>query len=184
MHVFMFQNVLIFLLYILLIRGISTLWSGVIETFWANNFCAKFFCEYSHYIYRLQEEPTHFGLRIWTNFGLEVLKHFGPKKKNQQNLQRFLDYTKSQNVSIPTNHILLTRTKSNFTTSTNFCQLFLPPCPHLAYSLPLPTKFILTFISKKQFCFSSSEKHQSQHFVGCHPTGINSFVLSFLNDFS
>ena len=67
MHNFMCQNVLIFPLYILLIRGISTLWSGVIETFWTKNFCAKFFCEYSHYIYRFQEEPTHFGIEtFWT----------------------------------------------------------------------------------------------------------------------
>ena len=36
-------------------------------------------------IYCLQEESTHFGLTVLTNLGLEVLKHFGPKKSYNKN---------------------------------------------------------------------------------------------------
>ena len=44
-------------------------------------FCIKMF-EYSRYTCCLQEESTHFGLRVLTNFGQEVSKHFGLKKSN------------------------------------------------------------------------------------------------------
>ena len=88
-----------------------------------------------------------------SSFGPEVLKHFWLKKKNLKTPQRFLNCTKSQNVTIPPNHTLLTRTESVFMSSTNFCQLFLPPCPHFACSLLLPNKFILRFISKRAVLF-------------------------------
>ena len=34
---------------------------------------------YSHYIFCLQEESTHFGLTVLTNFGLEIQDILGPK---------------------------------------------------------------------------------------------------------
>ena len=37
-------------------------------------FCAKMF-GYSHYTYCLQDKSTHFGLRVLTNFGLELSGH-------------------------------------------------------------------------------------------------------------
>ena len=40
---------------------------------------------YSYYIYCLQEESTHIGLRVSTNFDLEVSKHFKPKKSYKKN---------------------------------------------------------------------------------------------------
>ena len=138
-------------------QRINTLSSGVIETFWAQKiiqekfsrftkvlnyikssciiFCTKMF-GYSHCIYRLQEESIHFSLRVLRNFGLEASKHSCHKnyrRKIDKNLQRYVSYTKFpyvQNVSIPPKHILLTRTKSIFTTFANFFQLFPPPCPH------------------------------------------------------
>ena len=42
-------------------------------------FCAKM-SRYFHFTYCLQEEPTHFGLRLSTYFNLEVSTQFGPKK--------------------------------------------------------------------------------------------------------
>ena len=52
-------------------------------------FCSKL-CQYSQYIYYLQKDSIHFGI--------EASKQFRPKifqKKNQQNSQRYLNYTKS-----------------------------------------------------------------------------------------
>ena len=42
-------------------------------------FSAKMF-GYSHYIYWLQKQSTHFGLRVLTKFYLEVPRHFKYKK--------------------------------------------------------------------------------------------------------
>ena len=72
---------------------------------------------YSHYMYYLQKESTHCDLKVLIKFCLKVLGHFGPKKsykKNQQNAQKFLNYINFhmlQNVLIPPNHILPTRSK-------------------------------------------------------------------------
>ena len=40
---------------------------------------------YSHYLYYLQKKSTDFGLRVLTNFALEVSKHFGLKKSYKKN---------------------------------------------------------------------------------------------------
>ena len=42
-----------------------------------NNFWVKMF-EYSHNIYCLEEESTHFSFRVLITFVLEVSGHFGP----------------------------------------------------------------------------------------------------------
>ena len=53
-----------------------------------------------------------YWLKVLTNFGVEVSKHFGPKKIHQVAIHNFL----SQIAPIPTNHILQTGAKSIFTT--------------------------------------------------------------------
>ena len=66
---------------------------------------------------------TNFGLTILINFGLELAGHFEPKESISKFPMVFELYQVvihnylSQNVSIPPNHLLLTRTKSIFTTS-------------------------------------------------------------------
>ena len=62
-----------------------------------HNFSVKM-SRYSHYIYFLQEKSTYFNRRVLTNFGSGVSGHFEPKesyKKNQQNLQEFVNHIKS-----------------------------------------------------------------------------------------
>ena len=53
-------------------------------------FCAKM-SQYPHYTYFLQDESTHFGLRVSTHFNLEVLAQFGPKII-QEKSSVFLDF--------------------------------------------------------------------------------------------
>ena len=63
---------------------LSSIWFGGIETFWAQKIITKFtncvkIYGYSHYIFCLQEEAIHFGLKVLINFGLDVSWHFGTK---------------------------------------------------------------------------------------------------------
>ena len=134
--------------------------------------CTKMF-KSSHYIYIyiycLQEESPDFGIKVLTNFCLEILKQSGLNKKHGRKVGKIhKDFWiipslhMSQNDLIPANHILLKCTKSIFIT---FNQSLLS----------------INFITKNWFCsfFSSSDKHQSQYLVRCHPSGINSLLMSF-----
>ena len=87
MYSFLYKNVWIFPLYILLIMRINTFCSKGIYTkmSW-----------YSHYTYCLQEESIHSGLRVLTDFRLEVSSQFGTenhKWKISYILKKKLNYT-------------------------------------------------------------------------------------------
>ena len=79
--------------------------------------------------------------------------------------QLFIHSLLSQIVSIPPSHILPTCTKTIFIPSVNFYHF--PTLSVKIGSIPL---------------FSSSGKHQTYHFVGCHNIAINSLPISFSND--
>ena len=98
------------------------------------------------YIYWLQEELIHFGQRIFTNFDLDVWKHFGLKNHTRKvgkirhhislghNISQNISLYISQNVAILPNHILQRTLKaflpllSTFPiTLFQFCQLFATP---------------------------------------------------------
>ena len=83
--------------------------------------------------------------------------------KDLELYQIFIQNFLSQGLQILSHHILLTRTKNIFTPSANFYH----------YST-LPVKIVYTPF------FSSSEKHQSHHVVGCHAAGIYFLLISFL----
>ena len=46
--------------------------------------------QYSHYTYCLQEESTHFGLRVSTYFYLEVLPEFFGTKDHARKIDNIL----------------------------------------------------------------------------------------------
>ena len=99
------------------------------------------------YFYLLQREPVtdigksfsgfyliNFRSLCWCNkhvsvaYDLSMFDYFGPKrsyKKNWQNSQFFIHNFLHQNVLIPPNHILPTRTKRIFTTSHQVLYYFL-----------------------------------------------------------
>ena len=79
----------IYIMLIVLLWDLSTL--CVVDHLWPL-FWAKMF-GYTHSMHCFQEESTYFGLRVLTNFGLEVSKHFRSKKST--NSKRFLSYTES-----------------------------------------------------------------------------------------
>ena len=82
---------------------VSSMWVGSIETFWVHritqeksaiftnilnytNFsciCIKML-QYSHYTYCLQEQSTHFGLRVLTHFSLGASGQFGIENQKQK----------------------------------------------------------------------------------------------------
>ena len=71
MHNFLYKNVSIFPLYILLTRRTDILWSKHINTFSSGSiikvFCVEMF-QYSHCTYCLREESTHFCLEVSGQF--------------------------------------------------------------------------------------------------------------------
>ena len=84
----------------------------------------------------------------------------------------------SQNVLIPPNHILLTCTKSIFITCANFSHHLAPTLETLYH---LPTLYYFLSINIGSISFSSSSgMDQLHHPVGCHATGIDSLLISFL----
>ena len=55
---------------------------------------------YSHYVYYLQDEWTHFSLGVLTDFALGLLEHF-------ENFCTISSLHMSQNISLPPNCMLL-----------------------------------------------------------------------------
>ena len=130
---------------------VRTIWFGGIGTFWAQKviqekltkfrkilncikspcimLCAKLF-GYSHYIYCLQEESIHFGLRVLKKFDLKVSGRFG-QSIMQEKLPKF--------PTIFELHQVLIRSKM-------FWYLQIIQCQHIIKAfLPLSTRFYTKF---------------------------------------